>query len=310
MKTKTNDFIKAILIAPFFLMSGSCNDHSNPIKPINNDLTLEVKQNIAEAAKKFNATITRNSILNLRKEAFKNIPNSIFIKDYLSKFKGQDREVMDIVLNNRFFTQIFDGETNARGLRSDEVPLSVPVQEYMLKLDEIISNTIQSSATSGDLVLDQESVSQELIEKLNAAEVTMKSDNRLGKVDVDILLMTLEFHKSTIPTIIDLLVTSEQNSTSGKVNWSWRKFWTVVAVIVVTAVAVAVIGAAVGAAWATAQGLSAAAITAASYSGLYIGAGIGAFGGLIAGSSGYCPDNWFDGGVPLVDWTTNCNDYI
>ncbi len=300
---KTKIIVKILSLVPILLLVVSCDD---PINPTTNDLSLEVKANIEQAAKKFNATLTRNSVLNLRKETFKNIPNSIFIKNYLSNFDRKEREIMEAVSNDIFFKRVFGEESNTRGLTTIEVPLSETVKEHMLKLNEIIPNAIQSSATSGDLSLDQKSVSTKLIEKFNSYAESVKSDSRLNKVDSDILLMTLEFNKSTIPSIISSLVAAETNSSSGRVSWNWDTFWIVVGVVVATAFAVGLIGSAIGAVIAYTGGLSAAAITAASWSGLYWGAGVGAVGGLIAGVSGYCPDRWFDGGVPLVDWTEDC----
>jgi len=299
-------FRGAITIGVFALMTNCEQQQVSPDASNIHDLDNSAKTVIKDAGQKFNALLTRKAIIDLQKEKLKNAPETEFLKNFESMFSKNDQIIMNAVLNSEFFKSVFTEDPKARTLTANDIPISVGVKDYMLKINDIIPKAIQNSQTTGGLEVDKKIVSDELIKSFNELEDKIRSDSELIKAEAISLLSNLEFHKLTIPTIINSLVAAEQTSDSGRVNWSWKKFWIVVGVVIVTAVAVAIIGAAVGAAWATIQGLSEVAITAASWAGLYWGASVGAVGGIIAGASGYCPDNWFKGGVPLIDWSNDC----
>ncbi len=293
--------IRKILIAFLVLMTVSCTNipHENIDVPIHR-LSYDVKETIKHYSTGFRQALSKVKAVEFYNMSRYDIIAHDVVVNYFSNFSHNEKDLAQEIIRHPGFGLVLQADQKQNV--DDVVYFSPEVSRLMNEFNYTVEHTTLAYPSTDYIEYDKAGLQHQLNEILSNFKSSVENNYSLTAMEAQALLMNIEFQREILPDLIDLAISIDEEGENSRVQWSWRRFLRIVAVVVVTAAAAMIVGAVVG------YGLAIAGVVGASAGlGAIIGGGVGLVLGVVQTSRGECPaDGWFQSSVPLLEWQ-DCN---
>ncbi|MBX2961660.1 MAG: hypothetical protein KF687_04055 [Cyclobacteriaceae bacterium] len=293
--------IRKIMIALFVLMTVGCaNMNQEEIHMPIHQLSYDVKETIKQYSVGFKQALSKVKATEFYNMSRYDIIAHDVVDNYLGLFSQNEKIFAQEIIRHPGFGLVLQADHKQNV--DDVVNFSPEVSRLMHEFHYSVEQKTISYPLTSDIEYDKAGLQRELDEILSSFKRSIENNYALTTMEAQTMLMNIEFQRGILPDLIDLAITLEEGEEGSRVQWSWRRFLRIVAVVVATTAAAMIVGGVIG------YGLAIAGVVGASAAiGALIGAGVGVVLGVVQISRGECPaEGWFQSSVPLLDWQ-DCN---